>query len=229
MKMNPADKGKAIALVVAICVVLALVLIRLMPKSEDPQGPPETGGAQASQMPTTQQVADGKAVSANAPAAAPNLNDVFVMSGNEGAASANPFRRMVAPPRTTVAGGAPPANNGIEVPTQAHPDRQISFGPGGIEPVKVGNPGVAPTVNNSLGLILKGIIAPISANDPPMAFIRIGEETKGFRAGATVAPGVSIIGITDSFVIFRIGSTTAKIMVGREIKPEAPEAPIANQ
>jgi len=217
MNVNPADRPKAIGLVLAIVAVFAFIAWRFIGGAKPGAVPTAT----AVTTPTTSQIAEGQIVVADTKTAGENLNNTFAGMGSGGGPVENPFRMpvpkttRVESPQTNVQGGGP------TVPTGGAPDRNIDWGSGGSGP---GTQPVDPTggtasVSNSDGVRVKGIIAPEGGFDS-MAFIQIGDKGRGFRIGDEIAPGMKIVGITSTHVSVRIGASIVKAGVGQEIKPE---------
>jgi hypothetical protein len=217
MNINPADRPKAIGLVLAIVAVFAFIAWRFIGGAKQAVPSPNT----AVTTPTTSQIAEGQIVVPDTKTAGENLNNTFAGMGSGGGPVENPFRMPV--PKTTRVDSTPQTNvqGGSGVPTAGNPDRTIDWG-------GVGGPGTRPLdptqsgeaiVSNTDGVRVKGIIAPEGGYDS-MAFIQIGDRGKGFRVGEEISPGMRIVGITSTHVSVRIGGTIVKAGVGQEIKPE---------
>ena len=218
MNVNPADRPKAIGLVLAIVAVFACIAWRFIGGAKQAAPTPTT----VVTTPTTSQIAEGQIVVADTKTAGENLNNTFAGMGSGGGPVENPFRMPV--PKTTRVESTPPTNGqggGPSVPTGGAPNRDIDWGTDG---TGTGTQPVDPTggtasLSNPDGVRVKGIIAPEGGFDS-MAFIQIGDKGRGFRIGDEIAPGMKIVGITSTHVSVRIGASVVKAGVGQEIKPE---------
>lgn len=219
MTVNPADRPKVIALVSLIVVFFVFAIFRFMGTKKNVPTPPDvTKPSVEASLPSTTQIASGQIVQNDPKVVAENLHEVFG-STNEIGPSENPFRSPVPPiasdqkDNSTSPGPSVPNPN----PTNSAPPPTIK----GEFPVVV-NPGTSDNTGAQIvatsDIQVKGIIAPNDGSEP-LAFIKVGEKSKGYRVGQEVAPSVRVTGIDSLKVTLKIGASTVRAGVGEQVKP----------
>jgi hypothetical protein len=216
MKVNPADKPKVIALVVAIVLIGGFGVFRFIGSKGSEATPPGQVADPNANLPTAATLAEGKFQNESQPGGNPDLASLF-QGGSPTAATINPFRSPVPkPPQQT---GANPGSPNVGLNSGAGmPPRQI--GGDGFDPVKVNQSGglTGPTVQSTQPMLVKGIISPEGEDSSGMAFIQVGDVTKGYRIGDTISQGIKLVGISKGMVVVRLGRREVKAPVGRELK-----------
>lgn len=212
MKVNPADKPKVIALVGAIVVIGGFGVFNLVSKKGPDVKPAGQTADPNANLPTATMLAEGKYRNDAPGLGNPDLASMFP-GGSPMAGEINPFRSPVPPVKEDVNAGGTAAPTG-----GAMPPRQI--GGDGFAPVNLNQASgsTAPTIRASQPMLVKGIISPEGEAASGMAFIKVGEITKGFRVGDTVSPGIKLVDIRNGMVIVRLGDREVKAPVGRELK-----------
>ncbi|HJP82797.1 MAG TPA: hypothetical protein VJ835_04755 [Fimbriimonadaceae bacterium] len=218
MTVNPADRPKVILLIVAIVAFFVLAGFRLMAMLGQSSPPPQPATSANATLPSTNQIASGEIVAKSA-APAENLSELFARSEGQGA-QGNPFRMPVPPPRpANTSSAGPPPRGTISVPTQGNPGAPISFGGasgGGSVPFNPGGP-VGPDIRPIATVVVKGIIA--SPDGDSMAFLRVGDTSKGYRIGDVVAEGMKIVDIDETKVSIKVGAKVVRVGVGQVVNP----------
>lgn len=216
MTVNPADRPKVIALVSLIVVFFAFAIFRFMgAKSSAPTQPDVTKPSAEASLPSTTQIASGQIVQKDSKVVAENLHEVFG-STNEIGPSENPFR-MPVPLLPTDQNNTSNPNPSAPNPTINAPaptmkgELPVVVNPGNVE-----NSG--PQIVAVSDIQVKGIIAPNDGSEP-LAFIKVGEKSKGYRVGQEVAPSVRVTAIDSLKVTLKVGASTVRVGVGEQVKP----------
>lgn len=217
MTVNPADRPKVIALVSLIVVFFAFAIFRFMgAKSNVPTPPDITKPSAEASLPSTTQIASGQIVQNNPKAVAENLHEVFGVT-NEIGPSENPFRMPVPPAAPNQQGNSTNSGPSTPNPTNSGPPTTMKGElPVVVNPGSVENSG--PQVVAISDIQVKGIIAPNDGSEP-LAFIKVGEKSKGYRVGEEVAPSVRVTAIDSLRVTLKIGASTIRAGVGEQVKP----------
>jgi hypothetical protein len=218
LKVNPDDRPKIAILIGAIVLIGGYGVFSLISrKAPEPTVPGQVADP-GSNLPTAQMLAEGKLSADPSKPKTEDLMAVFPSSEMSAVAMVNPFRSPVPKAKVGNEVAAPPPVQQTSPP--AVPNREINTS-GGFAPVNVGESGQTPgpTIQSVEPMLVKGIISAEEGMSNGMAFIKVGDRSKGYRVGSEVLPGVRVLSITNYEVTVGIGKARITARVGQEIKP----------
>jgi hypothetical protein len=215
MTISPADRPKAIVLIVLIIAFFAFAAFRFL-GNKGPQPVAAAPTPSGVVLPSTASIAEGNSGQPKTQLLVENLHESFPGMGEE-APMGNPFRMPVPPviagPSTVPANPSGP----ISMPSAGNPGAPVSMG--GQLPVTVNPSDVDSKVKiEGSEVMVKGIIAPMDGS-APLVLLKVGDTTKGYRVGDEIAPGMTLTAISETKISVQIGNSTVKAGVGQAVKP----------